>query len=154
MPLAGDTGIRPVGEYFNGCSVPPANILLDQSPPLLDPTTGFPFFLPIPRFFTVDFRNACAMHDAAYAGGFVIDPFNGVPVDTSRQSRWTIDVDFLHDLKTLCRGSIPLDAPVALVSCFAVADTYFAAVRAAGSAFFDASPFVPGIQSVGTRPNN
>jgi hypothetical protein len=147
-------GIRPVGDYSNGCSGPPWNSLFDQSPHLLDPSTGFPLFLPIPRFFTVNFRGACDMHDAAYAGGYVIDPFNGFPVDTSRQSRLTIDLDFQSDLKTLCRGSIPWDAPGALVACFAVADTYFAAVRAAGRAFFDASPFVPGIQSVGTRLNN
>jgi hypothetical protein len=148
-------GLRPVSDYNpNGCSGPPFSSLLDQSPPLLDPTTGVPFFLPIPRFFTVNFRGACDMHDAAYAGGFVIDPFNGFPVDTSTQSRLTIDLDFLYDLRTLCRGSIPLDAPGALVACFAVAQTYFTAVRAAGSPYFDASPFVPGIQSVGTRLNN
>ena len=147
-------GLLPASVYSNGCSGPPWNALFDTSPPLPDPTTGFPFFFPIPRFFSVNFRTACDMHDAGYEGGFVFDPATGVPVDTSRQSRLTIDLKFLNDLKTLCNRTIPWDAPAALVSCSAIADTYFTAVRVAGFPNFDASPFVPGRQLTGTRLNN
>jgi hypothetical protein len=140
--------------YANGCSGPPWNSLLDWSPPLLDPTTGFPFFLPIPRAFSVDFRLACAMHDAGYSGGYVVNPVTGQLTDTRFQDRWSIDVQFNADLKTLCSRTIPWDAPVALGTCFAIADTYFWAVRAAGGSYFDANPFAPGRQPSGTRPNN
>jgi hypothetical protein len=147
-------GFYPAVVYSNGCSGPPFNTLLNQSPPIPDPTTGFPFFFPVPRFFVVDFRPACDMHDAGYEGGLVIDPIFGVPVNTSSQSRLTVDLKFLGDLRYLCSRSIPWDAPTALVSCHLLADTYFAAVRAAGRGNFDASPFVQGKQLTGTRPNN
>lgn len=147
-------GLLPASLYGNGCSVPGPNVLFDQSPPLVDPTLGFPFFIPIPRVFVVNFRPACDMHDAGYDGGFVIDPISGGFVNTASQSRVTIDLKFQNDLRTLCMRTIPWDAPGALIPCLGIADTYFAAVRAGGWALFDASPFVPGRQSSGTRLNN
>ena len=79
---------------------------------------------------------------------------NGGLVDTRSQSRLTIDNRFYNDLITLCNRQIGGNAFVARSLCYSIAATYYAAVRAAGWALFDASPAVPGLQSSGTRPNN
>jgi hypothetical protein len=102
----------------------------------------------------VNFRPACDMHDAGYSGGFVFDLINGGIVDTRGQSRATVDVRFYTDLLTLCNRQIGWNAPVARSLCYGIASTYYAAVRAAGWALFDASPSVPGTQLIGTRINN
>src|SRR3954466_10731310 len=131
-------GLLPASAYGNGCSVPGPNVLFDSSPPLVDPTLGFPFFIPIPRVFFVNFRPACDMHDAGYDGGFVIDPITGGIVNTAGQSRFTIDLKFRSDLQARCQRTIPWDAPAALGQCYGIAETYFAAVRAGGWWMFDA----------------
>ena len=41
-----------------------------------------------------------------------------------------------------------------MTSCYTIAGTYYAAVRAAGAMRFDADPAVQGVQRSGTRPNN
>lgn len=135
--------------YANGCSFPGPNLLFDQHP-LPDPSPwAFPWL------FWVNFRPACDMHDAGYDGGIVFDVVNGGSVvDTRGLSRSTIDARFFNDLLTLCNQQIPWHAPVARSTCYGLAGTYYAAVRAAGYWLFDASPAVPGRQQVGTRLNN
>ena len=135
--------------YGNGCSFPGPNVLFDTSPPLVDPSPWA-----WPYVFVVNFRAACDMHDAGYDGGWVLDPVNGVIVDTRGLSRLTIDNRFYNDLITLCNRQIGANAFVARSLCYSIAATYYGAVRAAGFALFDASPGVPGLQSSGTRPNN
>jgi Prokaryotic phospholipase A2 len=136
-------------EYSNGCSFPGANLIFDQSPPLVDPSPWA-----APWVFFVSFRAACDMHDAGYSGGIVFDPINGGIVDTRGLSRSTIDVRFYNDLLTSCNRQIGWNAPAARAQCYTIASTYYAAVRAAGAWLFDASPSVPGLQFTGTRPNN
>lgn len=138
----------PASAYGNGCSFPGPNLVLDQHL-IPDPSPWA-----APWLFYVNFRPACDMHDAGYDGGIVFDPVNGPIVDTRFLSRAQIDDRFFFDLITLCNRQIPGHAPVARHTCYAIAGTYYGAVRAAGSAFFDASPAVPGRQSFGTRPNN
>ncbi len=136
-------------EYGNGCSVPGPNVLLDQSPPLVDPSPWA-----APWVFVVNFRPACDMHDAGYDGGIVFDPINGGVVDTRGLSRRTIDDRFYADLMTSCNRQIGWNAPAARAQCYGIAATYYFAVRAAGGPRFDADPAVPGTQQFGTRPNN
>jgi len=148
--LPGNTFIPfPAAAYGNGCSFPGPNLLLDQSPPLVDPSPwAFPWV------FVVNFRPACDMHDAGYDGGIVFDSINGGTVDTRGQSRLTIDNRFYNDLIRSCNQQIGANAPVARALCYPIAATYYFAVRAAGASRFDANPAVPGIQSTGTRLNN
>jgi Prokaryotic phospholipase A2 len=133
----------------NGCSFPGPNLLLDQSPPLVDPSPWA-----TPWVFVVNFRPACDMHDAGYDGGIVLDPITGSVVDTRALSRRTIDDRFYNDLITSCNRQIGWNAPAARAQCYTIASTYYLAVRAAGAPLFDASPAVPGVQSTGTRLNN
>jgi hypothetical protein len=134
--------------YANGCSFPGPNLLLDQHA-IPDPSPwAFPWL------FFVNFRPACDMHDAGYSGGWVFDTINGGIIDTRGLSRSTIDARFFYDLITLCNRQIPGHAPVARSTCYALAGTYYGAVRAAGYWFFDASPSVPGQQQFGTRLND
>jgi hypothetical protein len=139
----------PAAVYGNGCSFPGPNLLLDQSPPLVDPSPWA-----APWVFIVNFRPACDMHDAGYDGGIVFDSINGGVVDTRAQSRLTIDTRFYNDLITSCNRQIGANAPVARAQCYPIAATYYAAVRAAGSLLFDANPAVTGRQFSGTRLNN
>jgi Prokaryotic phospholipase A2 len=139
----------PASLYGNGCSFPGPNLLLDQSPPLVDPSPWA-----TPWVFVVNFRPACDMHDAGYDGGIVLDPITGSVVDTRALSRRTIDDRFYNDLITSCNRQIGWNAPAARAQCYTIASTYYLAVRAAGAPLFDASPAVPGVQSTGTRLNN
>src|SRR5262245_16114519 len=142
-------GPVPAYYYSNGCSMPPLNVLLDQNPPLVDPSPwAFPYV------FVVNFRSACDMHDAAYEGGIVYHPATGALMDTRTWSRSTADLVFRSDLKGQCNLQIGANAQVARALCYAIAETYYAAVRAGASGRFDANPFVPGIQASGPRVNN
>ena len=135
-------------EYGDGCSFPGPNLILDQSPPLVDPSPWA-----APWVFIVNFRSACDMHDAGYDGGIVFDPRRGY-VDTRALSRRTIDDRFYSDLINSCDGQIGWNAPVARAQCYSIAATYYLAVRTFGAPRFDANPAVQGIQGTGTRPNN
>jgi hypothetical protein len=135
-------------EYANGCSVPGPNLLLDQTPPLVDPSPWA-----APWVFFVNFRPACDVHDAGYDGGIIYDPRRGI-VDTRALSRRTIDDRFYDDLINQCNAQIGWNAPAARAQCYTIAGTYYVAVRAAGWALFDAAPAVQGLQQTGTRPND
>jgi hypothetical protein len=139
----------PAAAYSNGCSFPGLSAILNQSPPLVDPSPWA-----APWVFIVNFRPACDMHDAGYDGGIVFDPVNGGVVDTRGLSRSTIDNRFYGDLITSCNRQIGWNAPAARAQCYTIASTYYAAVRGAGWLLFDADPAFPGIQQSGTRPNN
>ena len=61
---------------------------------------------------TVDFTEACLIHDAGYSGALVWDAINGQFIDFS-DSYWTkarIDVKFKLDLQRLCFGKFSRDA--------------------------------------------
>lgn len=102
--------------------------------------------------YKVRFRVACNVHDAGYGGYKIRNPLHGnAVVDYLSVSRKVIDDQFQRDLKQLCVEQLPKSASAALRSCRAYADAYWAAVRLAGSKFFDADPETPGQQLVGPR---
>jgi hypothetical protein len=117
-----------------------------------------------------NFRPACDLHDAGYSGGVVFDRINGGVVDFRNWSRKQVDDKFLADLKTICTREIPVrDYALTEAGTKGVARnkclnrggpasfgalSYYDAVRRLGGSFFDADPATPGLQRVGSRPNN
>jgi hypothetical protein len=80
------------------------------------------------RKITVDFTEACNLHDAAYSGALVWDGINGAFVDFS-EPRWTkaaINEKFKHDLQRLCFRAFPdaagTGAENALLTCLTSRD--------------------------------
>jgi hypothetical protein len=72
---------------------------------------------------TVDFNEACNIHDAAYSGALVWDSINGNFIDYS-EPKWTkaaINEKFLRDLQRLCFRAFPdaagMGAEAALHTC-------------------------------------
>jgi len=116
---------------------------------------------PLAAKYTVDFTEACNLHDAGYAGAVVYDKINKRVVDYRKWSRADVDKKFLEDMRTLCRQRIPASAKVALDNCLwwggwtsAGAHSRFDFVRRWGNHFFDADPYQDGTQSTGLRANN
>ena len=52
-----------------------------------DHIMGFPFFIPIPRVFFVNFRPACDMHDAGYDGGWTFSALFRIPNSCTERVR-------------------------------------------------------------------
>src|SRR5206468_3066353 len=63
-------------------------------------------FHPQARPFTVDFRAACDLHDAGYAGAVVKDKLRGGIKDFRGWTRKQVDEKFLADMRMLCRQQI------------------------------------------------
>ncbi|MFA7323685.1 MAG: phospholipase A2 [Candidatus Nanopelagicales bacterium] len=104
--------------------------------------------------FKVRFRTACNIHDAAYGGYKIRNPLHkNAVVDYLTVPRKTVDDQFRKDLKLVCDQQLPKakSAASAKKKCYAYADAYWVAVRAAGAKFFDADPEQPGQQLVGPR---
>ncbi len=119
----------------------------------------------------VQIRNACNIHDAAYAGVTIFDAIEKQYVDFRQWSRLEIDEKFRADIGTLCRrdlstpkrmapylrtcmngvglttfvGLIPIKGLAALED--AGANTYFEMVRSYGGVGFDADATVAGTQA-------
>ena len=101
---------------------------------------------PVAASYTVDFTEACDLHDAGYAGVMVDDAINGgPPIDFRTWSRARVDQKFLADMRTLCRAKIPADAAIARANCEARGGTTsigalsrFTFVDDYGDLFFDA----------------
>ena len=95
--------------------------------------------------FKVNFRPACDLHDAGYAGAAVADPINGGYVDSFDWTREQVDAKLLADERKLCGEQISSghsDAQRALKMC--VGDTRsFRAARKLGGQFV-ARPHVAG----------
>lgn len=109
-----------------------------------DPDTG--------RSFTVDFSDACDLHDAGYGGYTVVDRINGGTVDYHNWSRERVDKKFQKDMQELCRQQIPPSAKRALLRCIGGGARY-QTVRKIGWVFFDANLRKPGDQKEGPRDN-
>ncbi|MBK6763982.1 MAG: hypothetical protein IPG68_12250 [Micrococcales bacterium] len=118
----------------------------------------------------VAIRNACNIHDAAYAGITIYDSLDKRYVDFRQWSRLEIDAKFRTDIRALCGrelstpkrmapylrtcthgvglttfvGLIPIKGLAALED--AGANTYYDMVRAYGAVGFDADATVPGTQ--------
>jgi hypothetical protein len=110
--------------------------------------------------YTVDFTEACNLHDAGYAGAVVVDKLRGGIKDFRGWSRKQVDAKFLADMRLLCERQIPARAPVARRNCRARggnvsvgAVSRYAFVRDWGDRFFDADPAAPGTQRTGPRAN-
>lgn len=118
----------------------------------------------------VEIRNACNIHDAAYAGVTIYDALDKRFVDFRQWTRLEIDAKFRNDIRALCHrelsepkrmapylrtcthgvglttfiGLIPLKGLSALED--AGANTYYDMVRAYGAVGFDANATMPGVQ--------
>lgn len=108
--------------------------------------------------YTVDFSDACNLHDAGYGGATVADVLDGrrghrPTVNFRKWSRSEVDAKFLSDMQKICRREIPRKARSARVACVSGKARYYA-VRAIGGWFFDADLRTPGIQSTGHRTND
>jgi len=114
---------------------------------------------PLARTYTVNFKDACDLHDAGYSGAVVRDKINGgIVVDYRTWSRKRVDAKFLDDMRRLCTRQIPATAFVALRNCKATggnasfgAESRFDFVREFGRRFFDADLSRPGTQRTGPR---
>lgn len=116
-------------------------------------------------------RNACNVHDAAYSGATIYDPFTKSVIDFRTWSRSRIDAKFRDDIQRLCRreigaavrrqdllrtclNGVSLANLASLISLQGPAKagesvgagTYFEAVRTFGGVAYDADVTVPGIQ--------
>jgi hypothetical protein len=117
---------------------------------------------PLARTYTVNFKDACDLHDAGYSGAVVRDKINGgMIVDYRNWSRKRVDAKFLDDMRRLCTRQIPATAFIALRNCKASggnasfgAESRFDFVREFGQRFFDADLSRPGTQRRGPRANN
>jgi hypothetical protein len=107
--------------------------------------------------YTVDFTDACDLHDAGYAGAMVKDKINGGIVDYRRWSRMQVDAKFWEDMKALChtkaKPPIPAKAKNAMAQCEGNAfprsigaEKLYEFVNDYGDLFFDADLVVSGEQ--------
>lgn len=113
------------------------------------------------RGFTVDFEDACNLHDAGYAGAVVKDKLRGGIKDFRRWTRLQVDQKFLADMRLLCEQEIPRSKSIALANCrstggnFSIgAESRYNFVRCWGDRFFDADLSRPGTQRTGLRAND
>ncbi len=109
--------------------------------------------------FTVNFRPACDLHDAGYAGAIIVDTLN-TPRHVVNFRNWTrkeVDTKFLKDLQLICRRTISTRTPNLLRKCLRSpkgASGGYTIVRLDGNRHFDADPGRKGLQPSGPRANN
>lgn len=102
--------------------------------------------------YEVTFRKACDVHDAAYNGARIKDPFNDDKmVDFYNKSRYDIDERFYDDMRTLCFQQIPGHAINARYQCTQNGGTFstgartrYRAVKAVGHRSFVKRPKLQG----------
>ena len=73
--------------------------------------------IPLGKRYTVDFSDACDLHDAGYSGAKVRDKLNGGIIDYFEVSKQDVDEKFWEDQTKLCLRAIPEAAPVARDDC-------------------------------------
>jgi hypothetical protein len=103
---------------------------------------------PVAGTYTVNFKDACDLHDAGYAGAVVPDRLHGGKmIDFRGWTRMQVDKKFIEDMQFLCRRYIPASARTALANCMSTggnssvgAKSRFNFVRCWGDRFFDANP--------------
>jgi hypothetical protein len=153
--LPGNTPDNPFDpkQYSNGCGGEGITSLVPDAIRIENPVNG--------RGYVVSFEAACDNHDAGYSGGIIYDRLRGGVKDFRNWSRRQIDDKFLDDMRFICRKTISAQLEQVLWLCLNSSSylapgsfTYYNEVRKSGSRFFDADPEKPGLQSVGTRPNN
>lgn len=98
----------------NGCGGGTAS----TDPQFADTSTYLNSNNPFGTRYPVNFRLACQVHDAAYSGAKVKDPFHrNKLVDFFDWEQPRIDRRFLDDMRTICVRSIPASAPGARADC-------------------------------------
>jgi len=164
--IAGDcllnAGIVPISTVSNGCGGGNwATIVAVQN--YLGNTSVYKNsnINPAAESFTVNFVEACNLHDAGYSGAIVQDILRGQIDDFRNWSRKQVDDKFLADMRFLCMRQIPARAATALENCKATggnfsfgAESRYNLVRKIGNNFFDADLTKPGDQETGERANN
>ena len=146
----------------NGCGGPRWKPVVGQNylgntSKYADPNTN-----PPARTYTVNFKDACDLHDAGYAGAVVRDKLHGGRiVDFRNWSRKQVDDKFLGDMRLLCTRQLPKTAFTALENCKSTGGTAsygarsrYSVVRCWGNLVFDADPRRPGTQRSGPRVND
>ncbi len=108
--------------------------------------------------YTVNFSDACNLHDAGYGGHTVRDMLDGRrghrPIVNFRKwSRSEVDRKFQIDMQKICRREIEKKAKIARRDCIAGTGRYDA-VRLVGRWFFDADLRTAGTQATGHRVND
>jgi hypothetical protein len=111
---------------------------------------------PFARSYTVNFREACKLHDAGYSGARVRDALHGgVVVDFFTWTRKAVDKKFLEDMVLICERTIPASAATALANCKATggnasfgAGTRYNFVRRFGGLFWKDRPNLRGLWAV------
>ncbi len=116
---------------------------------------------PLARKFTVNFKDACDLHDAGYGGAIVKDKLRGGVKDFRKWTRRQVDEKFFADMRLLCQRTIPAAFATALANCMSTggnasfgAESRYNFVRRWGKHFFDADLSKTGTQSTGPRANN
>ncbi len=106
---------------------------------------------PLGTRYTVNFREACNLHDAGYSGAKVHDAINGGTIDYFTWTQARVDGKFLADMRLLCERQIPASATVAIADCKGHggktsfgALTRYDFVRTAGSLFWRGRPALRG----------
>lgn len=108
------------------------------------------------RSYTVNFREACKLHDAGYSGAKVRDAlYGGVVVDFFSWTKERVDKKFLADMILICERTIPASAATALANCKATGGNFSAGARSRfnfvdrfGSLFWKDRPNVRGLWAV------
>lgn len=115
---------------------------------------------PAARAFTVNFKDACDLHDACYSGVIVRDKLSEGVRNFQSWSRHDCDAKFFTDMRRICDARIPPVFTVALMNCRATggnasfgARSRYNFVNRWGHLFFDADPAKPGSQPKGPRTN-
>ncbi len=73
---------------------------------------------PAAQSYTVNFREACKLHDAGYSGAKVTDALHGGKVvDFFTSTRAQVDTKFLEDMRLICDSTIPATATTARANC-------------------------------------
>jgi hypothetical protein len=127
-----------IGSVSNGCGPGPTASL---EPRQLDTWTFHG--LTSAKVFTISFRDACDLHDAAYNGAEVYDAINRGYVDHFAWSREQADEKFLRDLKSICNRELQHE-PAPLFSCNKYATSYYYGVRRGGEAAWVHRPHLIG----------
>lgn len=117
--------------------------------------------------YTVNFEEACNLHDAGYGGHTVVDKLRPGKQGIKDFRDWTrreVDNKFLQDMRLLCHQGIPASAEDALAKCIGGAayyalplnheigaETLYGFVHKFGDAFFDSDLTKPGHQGASEK---
>lgn len=109
------SALVPIASVSNGCGPGKASTearTFDEST-FIDSNLN-----PLARSYTVNFREACNLHDAGYSGAKVKDVLHGgVVVDFFTWTKEQVDEKFLRDMILICERTIPASATTALANC-------------------------------------